>query len=317
MHVKLFEDFINEALTSKKPNEIETVEVDMSYDDDEKKDVQAAWKKFNLKVKVVKGGQGTEHEVTGKKKDILAYLQSEYFQMDRDDIEEFYAELLEGNSEETAEIQLLKFAVNENASTPEELASFISQNTKHFASFLKPKTISATVNGNIVKIEPGSKSFTITVNYDKKTIDTTGKPAYPESVSYVEIMEYVKTTKFKLLNESKFNDALNESVYPKSKGGAIDGFGKAEEVGRLDLKHKGDTIGTLLVWTKPEYGMGSNSYDESKWEVGASYTVYPIGAGSRFSDGSTGTGVWSLGKTMSKEDAIKAGKEFMKSIKMS
>lgn len=90
---------VDEALKASKPNDIETVKVDMSYDDDEEKDVQAAWKKFNLKVKVVKGGQGTEHEVTGKKKDIIAYLQSEYYgEMDNETLKEFYPELLEGET---------------------------------------------------------------------------------------------------------------------------------------------------------------------------------------------------------------------------
>ena len=96
-------------------------------------------------------------------------------------------------------------SLNEGAATPEELASFITKQEKHFAAFLKPKKLTATVDGKVVTIKPGSGSFTITVDYAKSTIDTTGKPAWPESTSYIEIMEYVKTTKFKL-NESVVNE---------------------------------------------------------------------------------------------------------------
>ena len=135
--------------------------------------------------------------------------------------------------------------VNEAASTAGELASFISQNAKHFASFLKPKTLSAIANGNIVEIKPGSKSFTITVDFDKKTIDTTGKPAWPESTSYIEIMEYVKTTKFKL-NESVVTESYRigeddwQSILSDLKriGWTIEGWTAIKQIGKsTDRKH--------------------------------------------------------------------------------
>jgi hypothetical protein len=99
-----------------------------------------------------------------------------------------------------------EFEINEAAATPEELASFIQKEEKHFAAFLKPKKLTATVSGKVVTIKPGSGSFTITVDYGKSTIDTTGKPEWPESTSYVELMEYIKITKFKL-NESAIFEA--------------------------------------------------------------------------------------------------------------
>lgn len=105
-HVKEFESFIGEALTSKKPNEVETIDLDMAWDDSDPKEVKAvkaAWKKFNIKVKSSSSSgpmQGGTYEVTGKKKDILAYLQSEFYDMDEETIKEFYPELLEGNSED-------------------------------------------------------------------------------------------------------------------------------------------------------------------------------------------------------------------------
>lgn len=107
------------------------------------------------------------------------------------------------------------------------------------------------------------------------------------------------------------NHGLNEDFYPKSKGGDIEGSLRSEEIGRLNLKHKGDIIGTLLVWMRPEF-VSYNNYDETKWEVGASYTAYPVSSGH-----STGTGIWGAGKSFSKEEAIKAGKDFLKNIKLS
>ena len=66
-----------------------------------------AFKKFNIKVKGAKGEPGT-YEVTGKKKDILAYLQSEFYEMDDETVEEYYPELLEGNSFEVYDAIITK-----------------------------------------------------------------------------------------------------------------------------------------------------------------------------------------------------------------
>lgn len=93
----LSESVSNEALMSKDPNKVETIEVDMSWDDsneEEDKAAKAAFKKYKIAVKGAKGEPGT-YEVTGKKKDILAYLQSEFYDMDIEAIEEYYPELLE------------------------------------------------------------------------------------------------------------------------------------------------------------------------------------------------------------------------------
>ena len=101
-HAKTFEAFIAEKLTAKNPNEVETVEVDMAWDDSDKEEdkaAKAAFKKYKITVKGANGQPGT-YEVTGKKKDILAYLQSEFYEMDADAIEEYYPELLEGTLDE-------------------------------------------------------------------------------------------------------------------------------------------------------------------------------------------------------------------------
>jgi DNA-directed RNA polymerase subunit F len=103
-HAKTFEAFIAEKLTAKNPDEVITIDADMAYDDP--RDAAIAFKKFGIKVKEVKGGQGTEHEITGKKKDILAYLQSEFYEMDDEDIKDLYPELLEGDQMDEAMVQV-------------------------------------------------------------------------------------------------------------------------------------------------------------------------------------------------------------------
>lgn len=108
----LGESVTNEALKASKPNEVETVEVDMAWDDSDKEEdkaAKAAFKKFNIKVKGANGQPGT-YEVTGKKKDILAYLQSEFYEMDDETVEEYYPELLEGNSFEIFSLVGIKSA---------------------------------------------------------------------------------------------------------------------------------------------------------------------------------------------------------------
>jgi hypothetical protein len=93
------------------------------------------------------------------------------------------------------------FLNESNEVTPQVIADFIKNNEKHFAAFLKPKNISATVKGDTCIIKPGSNSFTITIDFEKKMVDSTGKPNTGESTSYVEIMEYVKNkTKFTVNN---------------------------------------------------------------------------------------------------------------------
>lgn len=89
-------------------------------------------------------------------------------------------------------IQTFESFLNEANETPQSVADFLNKNQAHFASFLKPKSLSANVEGDTVVIEPSSKSFTITVDFKKMTIDSSGKPEWPESTSYVEIMTYLK-----------------------------------------------------------------------------------------------------------------------------
>lgn len=97
--IKLFEEFVKESLKSANPNEVITIELDMAWDHlnkDDDKAAKAAFKKYKIKVEPVGHADAAGlFNVTGKKKDILAYLQSEFYEMDDETIEEYYPELLE------------------------------------------------------------------------------------------------------------------------------------------------------------------------------------------------------------------------------
>jgi hypothetical protein len=107
-HIHTFQSFVTEGKTiaakSNSPEQVITIDVDLGYAPAEKKDVMAALKKFNITVKATGANSGMAHDLTGKKKDLIAYLTSEYYEMDDADIKEFYPELLEGVNEGTLEI---------------------------------------------------------------------------------------------------------------------------------------------------------------------------------------------------------------------
>jgi cytidyltransferase-like protein len=82
---------------AKNPNKVNTIDVDLSGDDS---DIMDAIKSFNLKVKSNGANKGTGYDMTGKNKDILDYLQSDYYALDASDIEDMFPELLEGEINE-------------------------------------------------------------------------------------------------------------------------------------------------------------------------------------------------------------------------
>jgi len=82
---------------AKSPNKVNTIDVDLSGDDS---DIMNAIKSFNLKVKSNGANKGTGYDMTGKNKDILDYLQSDYYALDASGIEDMYPELLEGEINE-------------------------------------------------------------------------------------------------------------------------------------------------------------------------------------------------------------------------
>jgi hypothetical protein len=80
-------------------NDDTKINLDMGWDtgsERENKQAQAAFKKYNISVKPLKrlpSGE-IEYEVNGKKKDILAYIQSSNYEMDTDDVKDYYSDLL-------------------------------------------------------------------------------------------------------------------------------------------------------------------------------------------------------------------------------
>ena len=102
-HIQTLEGFLNEAVKAKKPNDVETIDVDLAGDD---KDIMDAIKSFDLKAKKNGNNRGMGHDLTGKKKDLIAYLQSEYLELDDQDIKGLYPELLEGNELDEAMVQV-------------------------------------------------------------------------------------------------------------------------------------------------------------------------------------------------------------------
>ena len=80
-------------------DETVTIDLDMQWEADESEDVQKIFSDHNIKVSGETGRPGT-YQVTGKKKDILAYLRSEFYDMDEADIEYLYPELLDGGMSE-------------------------------------------------------------------------------------------------------------------------------------------------------------------------------------------------------------------------
>jgi hypothetical protein len=74
-----------------------TIELDMAWDDDQA--AQAAFDQFGIEVQETNGNPGT-FEVTGRKEDILAYLKSEFYEMDEESIQQYYPELLDGEMSE-------------------------------------------------------------------------------------------------------------------------------------------------------------------------------------------------------------------------
>jgi hypothetical protein len=85
-------------------NDVVTIDLDMAWDDDAA--AQAAFDQYGIEVQPTGGNPGT-FEVTGRKGDVLAYLKSEYYGMDDQDIATFYPELLDGGANDSMSLEEL------------------------------------------------------------------------------------------------------------------------------------------------------------------------------------------------------------------
>jgi len=82
-------------------NDVATIELDMGWDSSDPEEdaaVNAAFDKYGIEVQPINGKPG-KFEVTGRKEDILAYLKSEFYGMDEEDIAIYYPELLDGENQ--------------------------------------------------------------------------------------------------------------------------------------------------------------------------------------------------------------------------
>jgi len=130
---------VDEALKSESPNDTITIELDMAWDNSDPEDdkaAKAAFKKFKIKVAPSLGHHNSAgtFEVTGKKKDILAYLQSEFYEMDADTIEEFYPELLEANDHE---VGMAQGQLNDIVKNAQELMTKVGQQEKDIPGWIQ------------------------------------------------------------------------------------------------------------------------------------------------------------------------------------
>jgi hypothetical protein len=85
-------------------NDVVTIDLDMAWDDDAA--AQAAFDQYGIEVQETGGNPGT-FEVTGRKEDVLAYLKSEYYGMDDEDIAHYYPELLDGGANDSMSLEEL------------------------------------------------------------------------------------------------------------------------------------------------------------------------------------------------------------------
>ena len=92
---------LNEKLKAKRPGDTITIDVDLDYDPNSNSAQDKAsakiFKKYKLDV-TNNGASEVSFDVTGKKQDIIDYLQSKYYEFDDEDVEDIYPELLEGQS---------------------------------------------------------------------------------------------------------------------------------------------------------------------------------------------------------------------------
>jgi hypothetical protein len=90
-------------------DDVMTIELDMAWDfvnPEEDAAAKAAFDQYGIEVKETDGNPGT-FEVTGRKKDILAYLKSEFYGMEYVDIATYYPELLDDDANDSMSLEEL------------------------------------------------------------------------------------------------------------------------------------------------------------------------------------------------------------------
>jgi len=128
---KVRASIINEKLKAKKPNDKITIDVDLDYNPDsneqQDRDSEKIFKKFKLTVDH-NGATPVSFDMSGKKQDIINYLQSKYYSFDDEDIRDLYPELLEGSRSGRKEMEEYIIAMEDEI--PGSLHSAISDEIK-------------------------------------------------------------------------------------------------------------------------------------------------------------------------------------------
>ena len=107
----------------------ETIDVDFIGDKD---DAKAAEKKFKIKIKL----SGDTADVTGEKKNIIAWLSSDMYGMDSEDIEDIFPELLEATDLDEGIMSEID-AMLQDGKTAAQIAKALKLNLKDVTKIIK------------------------------------------------------------------------------------------------------------------------------------------------------------------------------------
>ena len=245
-----FESFVNES-------EVETIELDMAWDSSSTEDdkaAKAAFKKYKIKVKGANGQPGT-YEVTGKKKDILAYLKSDFYEMDQETIEEYYPELLEAygkpaglTKEETMEVAQ-KFA--DAMSKVDKVKVTVNKRT------LEEDSFDLDVDGG----EFDGGSYNIYQNGNVMNMALPSNPIYGKKNDSVDTI--AKNMKTFSTNESKVNEgAMSDIDIMAQEAKDFKSFVKEFKKEHHDLSKSGEP-GQFEAWLQTIYDTAKENMDES------------------------------------------------------
>lgn len=240
-----FESFVNES-------EVETIELDMAWDSSSAEDdkaAKAAFKKYKIKVKGANGQPGT-YEVTGKKKDILAYLKSDFYEMDQETIEEYYPELLESAKKPAG------LTLDDTKKVAELYASALSKADGVKATVnkksLEEDSFDLDVNGE----EYAGGSYNIYHNGEVVNHAVPGSPVYGYFDDKLDTI--VKNIKNPKLHESAMSDIDIMAQEAKDFKSFVKEFKKEHH----DLSSAGEP-GQFEAWLQTIYDTAKENMDES------------------------------------------------------
>lgn len=240
-----FESFVNES-------EVETIELDMAWDSSSAEDdkaAKAAFKKYKIKVKGANGQPGT-YEVTGKKKDILAYLKSDFYEMDQETIEEYYPELLESAKKPAG------LTLDDTKKVAELYASALSKADGVKATVNKKSLEEDSFDLDVDGEEYAGGSYNIYHNGEVVNHAVPGSPIYGYFDDKLDTI--VKNIKNPKLHESAMSDIDIMAQEAKDFKSFVKEFKKEHH----DLSKSGEP-GQFEAWLQTIYDTAKENMDES------------------------------------------------------